>query len=49
MGSNRSRSCAYNHEEPGVDIYNILAAVLGIEPAANDGDPARATGILKGR
>lgn len=34
---------------PGVDIYNILAAVLGIEPAANDGDPARATGILKGR
>ncbi len=32
---------------PGVDIYNILAAVLGIEPAPNDGDPARVTGILK--
>ncbi len=32
---------------PGVDIYNILAAALGIEPAANDGDPTRAAGILR--
>ena len=34
---------------PGVDIYNILAAPMGMEPAPNDGDPARATGILKDR
>ncbi len=32
---------------PGVDIYNILARVLGIEPAANDGAPARLAGIVR--
>ena len=32
---------------PGVDIYNILTAALGIEPAPNDGDPARGEGILR--
>jgi hypothetical protein len=27
-------------EFENVQIYNVLAAVLGIEPAPNDGDPA---------
>ena len=30
-----------------VSVYNVLAAVLGIAPAPNDGDPAVATSILK--
>jgi predicted AlkP superfamily pyrophosphatase or phosphodiesterase len=32
---------------PGVDIYNILARVLNIEPAPNDGNPERLTGIVR--
>lgn len=31
----------------GVDIYNALAAALGIEPAANDGDPEQIVGVLR--
>jgi len=30
-----------------VEIYNVLAAVLGLDPAPNDGDPNKLTHILK--
>ena len=30
-----------------VDVYNLLAHVLGIEPAPNDGDWARVRGVLR--
>lgn len=30
-----------------VDLYNVFAAVLGIEPAPNDGDPARVGALLR--
>jgi predicted AlkP superfamily pyrophosphatase or phosphodiesterase len=30
-----------------IEIYNILAAALGLEPAPNDGDLARVPGILR--
>ena len=32
-----------------VDVYNVLAAALGIEPAPNDGSVERVEGILDGR
>jgi hypothetical protein len=31
---------------PAVDVYNLLAAVLEVEPAPNDGDPAAIAGFL---
>ena len=30
-----------------VEIYNLMAAVLDIEPALNDGDPAALTEVLR--
>ena len=30
-----------------VDIYNVLAAALGLDPAVNDGDPDRAAEVLR--
>lgn len=30
-----------------VDLYNLMAALLAIEPAPNDGDPARIRGLLR--
>lgn len=30
-----------------VDLYNLMAALLRIEPAPNDGDPARVRGLLR--
>ncbi|NKB86756.1 MAG: sulfatase-like hydrolase/transferase [Acidobacteria bacterium] len=32
---------------PGVDIYNILAHALRVDPAPNDGNPARLDGIVR--
>jgi hypothetical protein len=30
-----------------VDVYNVLARVLGVRPAPNDGDPGVMAGLLR--
>ena len=30
-----------------IHLYNLMCAVIGIEPSANDGDPAVIAGMLR--
>jgi predicted AlkP superfamily pyrophosphatase or phosphodiesterase len=32
---------------PNVDVYHVMARILGLQPAANDGSPATASAVLR--